>query len=69
MNYYIICVSMKIDKMVNFDRFGVPKPFGPMFGSTFAFWGTKSGQEPNQSDCDTFFVYFDSGQKTLSQEV
>ncbi len=32
--------------------------FGPILGSIFTFWGTKSGQEPNQSDCDTVFVDF-----------
>ncbi len=31
---------------------------GPILGSCFTFLGTKSGQEPNQSDCDTIFVDF-----------
>ena len=51
---------MKIDNMLHYDRFGVPKMslFGPMLGSVFTFGGIKSGQEPNKSDCDTIFVDF-----------
>ena len=49
---------MKIDIMLHYDRFGVQefRHLGTVRGQFGG--GTTSGQEPNQSDCDTIFVDF-----------
>ena len=51
---------MKIDNLLHVGRLRVHKYRfgGPPWFLFHTFGGTKSGQEPNQSDCDTSFVEF-----------
>jgi hypothetical protein len=50
-NYSIMCVSMKIDNMLQVDRSGVQQCslLGPCEGLSFSFWDITSGQEPHKS--------------------
>ena len=50
---------MTIVNMLRFERFGVQgcRFWGPSWGPFLFLFGTKSGQEPSQSDCDTIFIF------------
>jgi hypothetical protein len=47
----IICVSVKIDNMLQVDRSGVQQCslLGPCEGLSFSFWDITNGQEPHMS--------------------
>ena len=49
---------MTIVNMLRFERAGVQqcRLLGSTLGSIYIFFGTKSGQEPSQSDRDTISV-------------
>ena len=61
---------MKIDNMLRLTFLGSQKCrlLDQSWGPCFNFWGTKSGQEQNQSDCQTMFADFLSAQKPHNLE-